>query len=87
MNFNIEDLKKRIIYRSKYRGTKEMDTLLNTFINKNIDLFDSKDLFDLEKFLDIDDEKIYNFYNGTEEGLNFQNDRILKAFKNFKLNK
>ena len=87
MNFNIEDLKKRIIYRSKYRGTKEMDTLLNTFINKNIDLFDSKDLFDLEKFLDIDDEKIYNFYNGMEEGLNFQNDRILKAFKNFKLNK
>lgn len=87
MNFNIEDLKKRIIYRSKYRGTKEMDTLLNTFINRNIDLFDSKDLFDLEKFLDIDDEKIYNFYNGTEEGLNFQNDRILKAFKNFKLNK
>lgn len=87
MNFNIEDLKKRIIYRSKYRGTKEMDTLLNTFINKNIDLFDSKDLFDLEKFLDFDDEKIYNFYNGTEEVLNFQNDKILKAFKNFKLNK
>jgi len=87
MNFNIEDLKKKIIYRSKYRGTKEMDTLLNTFINKNIDLFDSKDLFDLEKFLNIDDEKIYNFYNGTEKDLNFKNDRILKAFKNFKLNK
>ena len=28
MNFNIDELKKKIIYRSNYRGTKEMDKLL-----------------------------------------------------------
>ena len=36
MNINREDLKKKIIYRSTYRGTKEMDTLLGSFIKKYI---------------------------------------------------
>ena len=35
MNFNIDQLKKKIIYRSNYRGTKEMDKLLGAF-TKNI---------------------------------------------------
>ena len=36
MTFNINDLKKKIIYRSSYRGTKEMDKLLNSFVKKFI---------------------------------------------------
>ena len=31
MIINITDLKKKIIYRSNYRGTKEMDKLLGSF--------------------------------------------------------
>ena len=33
---NIEQFKKKIIYRSNYRGTKEMDKLLGAFTNKYI---------------------------------------------------
>ena len=36
MTFNIDDLKKKIIYRSTYRGTKEMDLLLGNFVKRNI---------------------------------------------------
>ena len=36
MNFNIGELKKKIIYRSTYRGTKEMDTLISSFTKKII---------------------------------------------------
>ena len=36
MTINIDELKKKIIYRSNYRGTKEMDKLLGTFTKKNI---------------------------------------------------
>ena len=35
---NIDELKKKIIYRSNYRGTKEMDKLLGKFVKKYIDL-------------------------------------------------
>ena len=34
MTADIEQIKKKIIYRSNYRGTKEMDKLLGAFINK-----------------------------------------------------
>ena len=36
MSFNIDELKKKIIYRSTYRGTKEMDTLISSFTKKII---------------------------------------------------
>ena len=32
MNSDIEQLKKKIIYRSNYRGTKEMDKLLGCLL-------------------------------------------------------
>ncbi len=36
MDFNINELKKKIIYRSSYRGTKEMDNLMSSFTKKII---------------------------------------------------
>ena len=39
MSLNIDQLKKKIIYRSNYRGTKEMDKLLGAFTKKHINQF------------------------------------------------
>ena len=61
---NIDQLKKKIIYRSNYRGTKEMDNLLGAFTKKYINNLNENDLLDLEKLLNIDDTNLYNFYNG-----------------------
>ena len=83
MNSNIELLKKKIIYRSNYRGTKEMDKLLSAFTNKYIDTLKEKDLFDLEKLLDIDDNNLYNFYNGLETNVEFKINNINTLFKSF----
>ena len=44
MKIDIENLKKRIIYRSQYRGTKEMDKLLFAFVSKYLDKIDDPDL-------------------------------------------
>ena len=46
MTINIDQLKKKIIYRSNYRGTKEMDKLLGTFTKKNINNFNYDELID-----------------------------------------
>ena len=51
MDFDIEKLKKKIIYRSNYRGTKEMDKLLGSFTKKYINKLSNDDLVDLEKLL------------------------------------
>ena len=47
MSFNIDELKKKIIYRSNYRGTKEMDKLLSKFVKKYINDLQKEDLIDL----------------------------------------
>ena len=84
MDFNIDQLKKKIIYRSNYRGTKEMDKLLGAFTKKYINNFNNKDLIDLEKLLDIDDTNLYNFYTGAETDFEIENNKVNLLFKNFK---
>ncbi|MDA9960665.1 succinate dehydrogenase assembly factor 2 [Candidatus Pelagibacter sp.] len=86
MNLNIEQLKKKIIYRSNYRGTKEMDKLLGAFTKKYVDELTNKDLGDLEELLNIDDTNLYNFFNGTNTDFEFKENNINSLFKNFKYN-
>ena len=86
MDINIEQLKKKIIYRSNYRGTKEMDKLLSTFVKKYIDLLNLNDLVDLESLLNIDDTNLYNFFNGLSTDYVFDENNVNKLFKNFKYN-
>ena len=83
MEFNIDQLKKKIIYRSNYRGTKEMDKLLGSFTKKYIDEFNKEELLELEKLLDIDDDNLYNFYNGLKTDVIFEKNSINDLFKNF----
>ena len=84
MSFNIDELKKKIIYRSNYRGTKEMDKLLGKFVKKYINDLQEKDLIDLDKFLNIDDTNLYNFYNGFKTDFDIKKNNISLLFKNFK---
>ena len=84
MTFNIDQLKKKIIYRSNYRGTKEMDKLLGAFTKKYINQLNQDELIDLEKLLDIDDTSLYNFFNGIDNEIKFDETNVLKLFKNFK---
>ena len=69
MNNDIENLKKRLIYRSQYRGTKEMDKLIGSFVKTNINNFNFNQLGELERFLSIDDDTLYRFYNNQIENL------------------
>ena len=86
MTLNIDQLKKKIIYRSNYRGTKEMDKLLGAFTKKYINQLNQDELIDLEKLLDIDDTSLYNFFNGIDNEIKFDETNVLKLFKNFKYN-
>jgi len=80
---NIDELKKKIIYRSNYRGTKEMDKLLGTFSKTYINKLNDQDLVNLEKLLNIDDTNLYNFYNGIKTDFEIENNNVTFLFKNF----
>ena len=85
MDNKLEIYKKKLIYRAGYRGTKEMDILLSSFVNKYINTFDENLLFQLEQFLNFEDEVILNFYNNKIIEKNIDKNEVSKIFKDFKI--
>ena len=85
MNIKLEIFKKKLIYRAAYRGTKEMDILLSSFVNKHIDLFNENQLLELDKFLNFDDEVILNFYQHNTIENQIDKNSVSLIFKNFRL--
>ena len=83
MSINIPDLKKKIIYRAAYRGTKEMDSLLVSFTKKYVDILNAEDLICLSNLIDIDDENLYNFNQGQKTTVKFNNNKVNKLFRDF----
>jgi len=85
MNIKSEIFKKKLVYRAAYRGTKEMDILLSSFVNKHIETFNDSQLIALEKFLSYEDEIILNFYHHNINENQIDKNAISKIFKLFKL--
>ena len=87
MNFNIDELKKKIIYRATYRGTKEMDTLISSFTKKIINDLDGDELISLSNLLDIDDENLYKLNQGISTTVDIEENKVSKLLKEFKYKK
>ena len=86
MIFNIDELKKKIIYRSTYRGTKEMDALISSFTKQIINDLNRDELINLSNLLDIDDENLYKFNQGLSLSVDIEKNKVSKLFKEFKYN-
>ena len=82
---NNKILKKKIIYRSTHRGTKEMDLLLGSFVKKYINSFDSLQLNELNKILSLEDDVIYKWYFQNNSKNVIQTSNVSILLKNFKL--
>jgi len=87
MCFNIDELKKKIIYRATYRGTKEMDTLISSFTKKIINDLDGAELISLSNLLDIDDENLYKLNQGIPTSVYIKENKVSKLLKEFKYKK
>ncbi len=83
MNINIQDLKKKIIYRSSYRGSKEMDSLLGSFTKKYLNILNEEDLVCLSKLMDIDDENLYKYNQGLKTTVKINENKVTKLFRDF----
>ena len=80
-----EILKRQIVYRSKHRGTKEMDLLLSNFVKRNIDKFGYKELKDLNNILSMDDDVIHNWYFNINSNEKVVQNKVSLMLKNFKI--
>jgi antitoxin CptB len=81
----LESLKKKIKYRSSYRGTKEMDLLLSSFALKYIDTLSLEELKKLNELMCCSDEDISNFYSSKTPIKLFDDKKILDLFIRHKI--
>ena len=81
MNSNKQNLINKIIYRSQYRGTKEMDIFVSGFVKSIIDSLSFDDLVDLDKLINMNDEDIIKI---SKKEMIFKNSKILKLLIDFK---
>ena len=81
MNSNKQNLINKIIYRSQYRGTKEMDIFVSNFVKSIIDSLSFDDLVDLDKLVNMNDEDIIKI---SKKEMIFKNNKILKLLIDFK---
>ena len=81
----LDVIKRKIKYRSEYRGIKEMDLLLGNFVKKYIDIFDYNELLSLYEILEKDDDDIFKWYTGKEENINIPKNKVSDTLKKFKL--
>ena len=81
MKINKDDIKKRIIYRALYRGTKEMDVLISSFVNSIINNLNDE-LLELEKFVNLSDEELIKL-NKNFSKIKEQINKIYNKFYNF----
>ena len=82
---SIEQLKKKILYRSEYRGIKEMELLLNSFVKKHINDFSIVELKQLDDLLNFDDDSLFKWYLNKKVEIKVPNNKVSKLLKNFKI--
>ncbi len=83
MKLNKEELINKIIYRSSYRGSKEMDILMTSFVKSLIFNIDIKDLLILNNLVNLDDEILKKIKNGEPTDLAIEENNIITKFRKF----
>ena len=82
MAINKEEIKKKIIYRASYRGTKEMDILMTAFVRSIINNIDENYLETLNDFVNMDDETLKSIRK-KESLINVDNSVMLEIIDKF----
>lgn len=62
----VENKRKRLIFRSWHRGTREMDLLMGSFADRNIPDFSEEDLAQYDEILNHSDPDLYSWICGQE---------------------
>ena len=65
VHMDLETRKKRLIYRSNYRGFKEADLILGGYAKANIDTMTEADVMVFEYLLEAKDHDIYGWIMET----------------------
>lgn len=85
MSPEIEDRRKRLLYRASYRGFKEADLLIGAFARENIPEMTSAELDEFDALLTCNDHDLYAWATGNADPPPEFSGAIMEKLQKFKL--
>ena len=67
MTSDLESRKRRLLFRSSHRGTKEADIMIGSFVERNIATMTEADIAWFERFLEENDVDIMAWMIGRQQ--------------------
>ena len=83
MNLNKQNLINKILYRARYRGTKEMDIFVTSFVNSIVDKLNISELSELNEIVNLNDEQIINLCNNDSKNYVYNKRKVYVRFYSF----
>jgi antitoxin CptB len=81
---SLDTTRKRLLFRSWHRGTREMDLLLGRFAERNLPTFSKRQVELYEAMLEYNDNDLYDWMSGREQPPAALNHDVIKLLINFK---
>lgn len=82
----IENKRKRLVFRSYHRGTKEMDLILGAFASAHVPEFTEDELSQYDELLSNNDPDLYNWITCKEQWpADLSEQSVVHKLMNFKL--
>jgi len=81
----MNNLIKKLLYRSNHRGTKEMDLLIGGFAKENLETLNAEELKEFELILNFTDKKLNTWLIDNKLDTDLEKFSISKKIKEFKL--
>ena len=78
---NKNSLQKKLFYRSKNRGCREMDYILGSFAEKYLSLMDEQKLEGYTLILDQNDNDLYNWINNKSSAPSYLDAEIIDKLR------
>ena len=75
---------KKLIYRSKYTGTRETDILLGNFAENHLKNLDDENLLAYQALLNSGDPRIWRLSIDIEKSKSFKENFLIDLIKEFK---
>jgi antitoxin CptB len=80
---SIDDFRKKLLFRSSHRGTKEMDLLLGGFFKENYQVLSESELLEFQDILELTDKDLSDWLIMNKSNEDIENITISKKIKEF----
>jgi antitoxin CptB len=81
----LETARKRLLFRSWHRGTREMDLLLGRFAERHLPIFSARQVALYEALLEFSDNDLYSWMTRREQPPAALDHDVMKLLVNFKI--